>query len=60
MCSPTHCRTCSKTTWSGCGAHVAEVRAGIPHDQWCDGHAHQRAQATDRPNGAFGLSRRGR
>ena len=60
MCSPTHCRTCSKTTWSGCGGHVAEVRAGIPADQWCDGHADQRTHGTDEPGGIFGLNRRAR
>ena len=38
MCQPTRCRTCGKTTWVGCGEHVDDVRAGIPVDQWCDGH----------------------
>lgn len=39
MCHPTRCRTCGKTTWAGCGSHVAQVRARIPADQWCPGHA---------------------
>ncbi|MFE3002360.1 hypothetical protein ACFXG4_46245 [Nocardia sp. NPDC059246] len=38
MCHPARCRTCGKTTWSGCGAHVAQVRAAVPADQWCPGH----------------------
>ena len=38
MCRPTSCRTCGKTTWSGCGMHVADVRASVPDDQWCGGH----------------------
>ncbi|MGV9837687.1 hypothetical protein ACWDUL_26305 [Nocardia niigatensis] len=38
MCHPTRCRTCGKTTWSGCGAHVAQVKATVPADQWCPGH----------------------
>ncbi|MCA0294334.1 MAG: hypothetical protein LCH96_03270 [Actinobacteria bacterium] len=38
MCSPTTCRTCGKTTWTGCGQHVASVKARVPADQWCDGH----------------------
>lgn len=38
MCSPTRCRTCGKTTWSGCGAHVDSVRAGVAPEQWCPGH----------------------
>lgn len=35
MCMPVRCQICGKTTWSGCGYHVAEVRAGVPADQWC-------------------------
>lgn len=38
MCRPTRCRTCGKTTWAGCGQHVAQVRAGVPAAQWCSGH----------------------
>jgi len=38
MCHPTRCKTCGRTTWTGCGQHVAEVRAVVPADQWCAGH----------------------
>jgi hypothetical protein len=38
MCRATTCRTCHKITWAGCGQHVAQVRAGVPADQWCAGH----------------------
>ncbi|MEP9381447.1 hypothetical protein [Nocardioides sp. KR10-350] len=38
MCRPVRCKTCGKTTWAGCGQHVAQVRAGVPTDQWCPGH----------------------
>lgn len=38
MCHPVRCKRCAKTTWSGCGSHVAEVRAAVPADQWCPGH----------------------
>lgn len=38
MCHPVHCRTCGKTTWTGCGKHVADVQARVPADQWCSGH----------------------
>lgn len=38
MCSPTKCRKCGKTTWSGCGQHVDSVKANVPDDQWCPGH----------------------
>ena len=35
MCRPVTCKTCGKTTWAGCGRHVAQVRAGVPAGQWC-------------------------
>lgn len=39
MCVPVPCRVCGdKTTWSGCGEHVADVRAVVPAEQWCEGH----------------------
>ena len=41
MCHAKKCRTCGKTTWSGCGAHVAQVKARVPADQWCGGHEDQ-------------------
>jgi len=46
MCRPVRCKTCGKTTWAGCGQHVAQVKAGVPADQWCDGsHADSASQA---------------
>jgi len=40
MCQPVPCRTCgNKITWQGCGDHVAEVRAQVPAEMWCEGHA---------------------
>ena len=38
MCRPTTCRTCKKTTWAGCGQHIAQVKALVPAAQWCAGH----------------------
>ena len=38
MCRATTCRTCGKTTWAGCGQHVAQVKARVPADRWCPGH----------------------
>ena len=38
MCHAARCRTCGKTTWRGCGSHVAAVRARVPADEWCPGH----------------------
>ena len=39
MCHAARCRTCGKTTWRGCGRHVDQVKARVPSDQWCPGHA---------------------
>ncbi|MBF6176630.1 hypothetical protein [Nocardia blacklockiae] len=38
MCNPVRCTVCGKTTWSGCGRHVAQVKAAVPPDRWCPGH----------------------
>ena len=43
MCRATNCRTCGKTTWAGCGQHIAMVKAGIPAKDWCGGQ-HTQAQ----------------
>ena len=39
MCRPVKCPTCSKTTWAGCGQHVAQVKAIVPASDWCGGHS---------------------
>lgn len=46
MCRAVSCRTCGRTTWSGCGAHVAQVKAQVPADQWCAGHTDQTGAST--------------
>jgi hypothetical protein len=38
MCQATTCHVCGKTTWKGCGKHIADVKAGVPAGQWCAGH----------------------
>ena len=38
MCRAVRCKTCNKTTWAGCGQHIAGVKAAVPADQWCPGH----------------------
>jgi hypothetical protein len=38
MCRPVTCEICGKTTWAGCGEHIADVQAQVPPDQWCPGH----------------------
>ena len=37
MCRPVNCKTCAKTTWAGCGQHVAQVKASVPDSAWCAG-----------------------
>ncbi|HUH53531.1 MAG TPA: hypothetical protein VLZ31_05755 [Microbacteriaceae bacterium] len=37
MCQAVTCRTCSKTTWAGCGQHIQQVRRSVPASQWCNG-----------------------
>ncbi len=37
MCSPVKCRVCGKTTWAGCGQHIASVKARVPAGEWCNG-----------------------
>ncbi|MBB5840576.1 hypothetical protein [Kribbella italica] len=38
MCRAVKCRSCGKTTWAGCGQHVAQVKQAVPAEQWCGGH----------------------
>jgi hypothetical protein len=38
MCRPVTCGICGKTTWTGCGRHVDQVKAAVPPGQWCSGH----------------------
>lgn len=38
MCRAVICRTCGKTTWSGCGQHVDQVMKGVPNRDRCSGH----------------------
>ncbi|CAM3911858.1 hypothetical protein [Nocardioides zeicaulis] len=60
MCRPTTCRACGRTTWAGCGQHVADVRAMVPSDQWCNGQhtdAEKAAAKAARGTGGSFLSR---
>ena len=49
MCRPVKCKHCGKTTWAGCGQHVAQVKAGVPQGEWCPGHATEAKAATKGP-----------
>ncbi|MQY15018.1 hypothetical protein SRB5_51950 [Streptomyces sp. RB5] len=35
MCQRVKCRSCGKATYQGCGNHVEQVLAGVPHSQRC-------------------------
>lgn len=48
MCRPTRCKTCGKTTWAGCGQHVAAVKASVRPESWCEGHAPSERTLLDR------------
>lgn len=37
MCQSVTCRVCGKTTWAGCGQHIAQVKRGVPASRWCGG-----------------------
>lgn len=47
MCRAVTCKTCGKTTWAGCGQHVASVKAGVPRSEWCSGHTDAEVQAAN-------------
>lgn len=54
MCRPTTCKTCRKTTWAGCGQHVAQVKASVPAARWCGGtHTDAEKAAVESSGGGF-------
>ena len=48
MCHAKTCKTCGKTTWSGCGQHIAQVKASVPANNWCNGQHTSDEKATAR------------
>ncbi|MFA6298539.1 MAG: hypothetical protein WCS84_09860 [Nocardioides sp.] len=38
MCRAVRCRTCSKTTWAGCGQHIRQALAHVSQADRCPGH----------------------
>ncbi|MCA0297016.1 MAG: hypothetical protein LCH96_17225 [Actinobacteria bacterium] len=55
MCRPVTCNVCGKTTWAGCGQHVAQVKATVPSSQWCGGKHTEAEIAAAKPKGLFGI-----
>lgn len=51
MCRPVSCKVCGKTTWAGCGQHVADVKAMVPAGQWCNGQHSDAEQAAANQGG---------
>ena len=52
MCRPATCKICGKTTWAGCGQHIAQVKATVPSSQWCPRkHTAAERAAADRGSG---------
>lgn len=54
MCQAVRCKTCGKTTWSGCGQHVDQVMAGVPRDDRCPGHHSEAERSGGRLSRFFG------
>lgn len=55
MCRPVNCKVCGKTTWAGCGQHIASVQAQVPAGQWCNGkHSAEEIAAAPHSGGFFG------
>lgn len=56
MCRAVRCKTCGKTTWAGCGQHIATVKSGVPAGQWCPGrHTNAEKIAATGPDGRVGF-----
>ena len=53
MCHAVKCKVCGKTTWAGCGQHIAMVKASVPKDQWCNGKHTQKEIDAARAKGGF-------
>jgi hypothetical protein len=50
MCRRVNCGICGKIGWTGCGAHVDMVMAGVPEDDRCQGHTGEEiARASAQP-----------
>lgn len=54
MCRPVVCKKCAKTTWAGCGMHVADVQRNVAPENWCDGqHDSTSTPADTAPTGTL-------
>lgn len=46
MCRAVTCKACGRTTWAGCGQHVAQVKRSVPAGQWCTCTPEQKREAS--------------
>lgn len=54
MCYAVKCQVCGKTTWAGCGQHIADVRRSVAASQWCNGkHTQAQIDAAKAQRGGF-------
>ncbi|HEY4577493.1 MAG TPA: hypothetical protein VIG67_06530 [Yaniella sp.] len=54
MCRAVRCEVCGKTTWAGCGQHVASVKATVAASQWCNGkHSQEEISQAKAQNPGF-------
>jgi hypothetical protein len=56
MCSPVRCGTCGKTTWTGCGEHIEQVRVKVVPEQWCEcerGAPARKSASAPKPTSGF-------
>ncbi|KAI6706927.1 hypothetical protein NL676_009889 [Syzygium grande] len=54
MCYEARCSGCGKTTWGGCGRHVASVYRRVPEDRRCLCREWPGVRAGDQPSSAAG------
>ena len=61
MCRAVRCSKCKKTTWAGCGAHVAQVMANVRPEDRCrcreEAQARPASAEPKKGGGFFGLFR---
>lgn len=54
MCQPVRCNVCQKTTWAGCGQHIASVKRSVAASEWCNGkHTPAEIEAAKAARGGF-------
>jgi hypothetical protein len=54
MCRAVTCKTCGKTTWTGCGEHVDQVLAGVAPEDRCPGHERPKRRGSGWLRGILG------